>query len=187
MSIISPKWGGGIIFILILKVALMANRNTHFEAELDIRNKSIVDGIFFLRSRNLLKREVTCGYCSELMTEKILRNHVDGISWVCSNNSCNKRRTTCSIRKDSFFSFFRLSLADIWTLVIMWCEDIQIIEVQRRYGINRKTIGLVYNKLRELASNYFDLDPIRLGGPGIICQVDESLFCHKQKFGKGRT
>ncbi|KCZ77732.1 hypothetical protein H311_01250, partial [Anncaliia algerae PRA109] len=135
----------------------------------------------------MLKREVTCGYCSELMTEKILRNHVDGISWVCSNNSCNKRRTTCSIRKDSFFSFFRLSLADIWTLVIMWCEDIQIIEVQRRYGINRKTIGLVYNKLRELASNYFDLDPIRLGGPGIICQVDESLFCHKQKFGKGRT
>ncbi|KCZ77382.1 hypothetical protein H311_01608 [Anncaliia algerae PRA109] len=69
----------------------------------------------------------------------------------------------------------------------MWCEDIQIIEVQRRYGINRKTIGLVYNKLGELASNYFDLDPNRLGGPGIICQVDESFSCHKQKFGKGRT
>ncbi|KCZ76235.1 hypothetical protein H311_02774, partial [Anncaliia algerae PRA109] len=34
------------------------------------------------------------------------------------------------------------------------CEDAQIIEVQRRYRINRKTIGLVYNKLKELASNY---------------------------------
>ena len=25
------------------------------------------------------------------------------------------------------------------------------------------------------------------GGPGIICQIDESLFCHKQKYGKGRA
>ncbi|KCZ77733.1 hypothetical protein H311_01251 [Anncaliia algerae PRA109] len=45
MSIIPPN--GGIILILILKITLMANRTTHFEGELNIRNKSIVDVIFF--------------------------------------------------------------------------------------------------------------------------------------------
>ncbi|KCZ75124.1 hypothetical protein H311_03904 [Anncaliia algerae PRA109] len=53
----------------------------------------------------------------------------------------------------------------------MRCEDAQIIEVQRRYRINRKTIGLVYNKLRESASSYFDLDPIRLGGQKLFVKL----------------
>lgn len=26
-----------------------------------------------------------------------------------------------------------------------------------------------------------ELDPIILGGQGVICQIDKSLFCHKQK------
>ena len=32
-----------------------------------------------------------------------------------------------------------------------------------------------------------DVDPIRLGGPGVVCQIDESLFCHKQKNHVGRV
>ncbi|KAI4293382.1 hypothetical protein PAPHI01_2656, partial [Pancytospora philotis] len=29
--------------------------------------------------------------------------------------------------------------------------------------------------------------PVRLGGHGVLCQVDESLFCHKQKYHVGRV
>ncbi|KCZ78480.1 hypothetical protein H311_00489 [Anncaliia algerae PRA109] len=100
---------------------------------------------------------------------------------VLSNNSCNKRSTICSSRMDSLF---RLSLADTWTIVFMRCEDKQNTKIQRIYELNRKIMGSVYNELRELASNYFDLDPIRLGGLEIICQIDERFYCHKQKLEK---
>ncbi|KAI4293323.1 hypothetical protein PAPHI01_2597 [Pancytospora philotis] len=29
--------------------------------------------------------------------------------------------------------------------------------------------------------------PVRLGGHGVLCQIDESLFCHKQKYHVGRV
>ena len=69
----------------------------------------------------------------------------------------------------------------------MWTENVQVGDAARRYGIDRRTITAVYNKLRSLASSWLRADPVRLGGPGVICQIDESLFCHKQKYGRGRA
>ena len=34
--------------------------------------------------------------------------------------------------------------------------------------------------------NYLDNNPVKLGGAAIICQIDESLFCHKTKYNVGR-
>lgn len=72
-------------------------------------------------------------------------------------------------------------------MVLMWSENVSVCDAAHRYGIDRGTVSKIYSKLRTLASRYLNLEPIRLGGPGITCQIDESLFVHKQKYGRGRA
>ena len=105
---------------------------------------------------------------------------------ACYNKNCSKPLTTLSIRAGSFFADFRLSLADLWTVILMWSEDEPVCKVAGRYGISRIVVKRIYDKLRSIISLHLSNDPIRLGGPGTICQIDESLFSHKQKYHRGR-
>ena len=43
-----------------------------------------------------------------------------------------------------------------------------------------------FNFCREVCSKYLQRNPIRLGGPGVVVQIDESLFQHKAKYNRGR-
>jgi len=104
---------------------------------------------------------------------------------ACYNKNCSKPLTTLSIRAGSFFADFRLSLADLWTVILMWSEDEPVCRVANRYGMSRIVVKKIYDKLRGIISLHLANDPIRLGGAGIICQVDESLFCHKVKAHRG--
>src|SRR6187402_2665159 len=46
---------------------------------------------------------------------------------------------------------------------------------------------LIYRSLRDICRKYFADNPIRLGGTGVICQIDESLFAYKPKYHRGRA
>lgn len=48
-------------------------------------------------------------------------------------------------------------------------------------NISRQTIVDFYNFFREVCMRHFELNPIKLGGPGIRVQIDESCFSHKLK------
>ena len=55
-------------------------------------------------------------------------------------------------------------------------------------------MGLRHDKITEMCRNFrntceefFVRNPIFLGGPSIICQIDESLFVNRQKYYRGRT
>ncbi|MGL6009009.1 MAG: hypothetical protein ACRC1D_06100 [Culicoidibacterales bacterium] len=52
----------------------------------------------------------------------------------------------------------------------------------REIDISQKTIEKVFKKLRGSIKKYFSVNPVKLGGVGIICQIDESLFRHKPKY-----
>ena len=130
---------------------------------------------------------MACPHCMTDMKERVKKDVIDGASWVCYNTRCPKPLTTVSIRHCSFFAKFRLSLADVWTTILMWSEDESVSKVVNSYGLDRKTVRKVYNELRDAIAGHLESDPIRLGGPGIVCQIDESLMCHKQKYHRGRV
>ena len=80
----------------------------------------------------------------------------DGFGWRCANQRCPKRRTYRTIRAGSFFERSRI------------------------------TIIQMFQYLRDVCSTKLLSTPVELGGPGVIVQIDESLFNHKSKYNRGR-
>ncbi|KAI5152185.1 hypothetical protein ENBRE01_2635 [Enteropsectra breve] len=91
-----------------------------------------------------------------------------------------------SIRTDSFFELFNISLVDVYLIVFGWVTDKQNCSLQRDFHVKKNTIKKIYKILRELVSGYFVSMNVALGGPGIICQIDESKMNHKTKYNVGK-
>ncbi|KAI4293486.1 hypothetical protein PAPHI01_2760, partial [Pancytospora philotis] len=87
----------------------------------------------------------------------------------------------------SVFSYSRVSLFRLFKLIFLWAREIPIHEAVDFVGICRKTISEMYARLQNLIVEDAARVPVRLGGHGVLCQVDESLFCHKQKYHVGRV
>jgi len=164
----------------------MANRTSKIEKLLEVRIMTTSQVITLFRMKGLLRTSMTCLHCEQSMSERFKRDVIDETSWVCFNSQCSKIYTTVSIRAGSFFEKFRMSLADVWTVILMWSEDTSIAGVVKSFGLSKTTVIKIFAMLREKVSQHLQIDPIRLGGPGIVCQIDESLFCHKQKYHRGR-
>lgn len=54
-------------------------------------------------------------------------------------------------------------------------------------AVSKETIQKTFGKLRLNIVRYFEQNPVLLGGNGIVCQIDESLFRHKPKYHRGRA
>jgi hypothetical protein len=48
-------------------------------------------------------------------------------------------------------------------------------------GLSKPTMIMVYNFLRVMCRRYFENDPMKLDGEGVLCQVDELMFTYKPK------
>ena len=80
-----------------------------------------------------------------------------------------------------------MSLADFFCVIFCWSQEKSISCVSADFGLSKKVVIRIYDKIRKIISEYVSSEPIRLGGPGIICQIDESLFSHKVKAHRGRA
>ena len=55
-------------------------------------------------------------------------------------------------------------------------------QASRQAGVLEKTMVDCYSFFfREVCSRYFQANPIQLGGPGTVVEVDESCFSHRPK------
>lgn len=60
-------------------------------------------------------------------------------------------------------------------------------KVDSKADTGEKTAIQMYQYLRDVCSIKLLQIPIQLGGPGIVVQIDESLFNHKAKYNRGRS
>ena len=120
--------------------------------------------------------------CNTPMVECSRGDVKDGVGWKC--HTCKGRM---SIRAGSFFSKSHLSKSHLtlqqWMMLIhYWSRQNSVCDAAESSGVGMNTAIDVYQWLREVCSTRLINDgPVRLGGPGVIVQIDESLFRHKQK------
>ena len=105
----------------------------------------------------------------------------DNYVWKCQFKECNKFKSKVSIRKDSFFAKFKLPLRKWIQAIYYWCENISETTVTNILNNSEKTMIDIYSFLREICMKHFKANPIRLGGSGIIVQIDKSCFARKNK------
>ena len=100
----------------------------------------------------------------------------DGVCW-----SCRVCHTTKSIRQGSFFSKSKLTLQKWFIAMVWWSWEYPVTEMAQEAEVVENTACDIYQWLREVCSTKLLQNPIVLGGPGVIVQIDESQFKHKSK------
>ena len=75
----------------------------------------------------------------------------------------------------------QLSLKKWVVLMYWWAENYPVTDAACEAEVTEATACAVYQWLREVCTTHLLHTPIRLGGPGIIVQIDESLMSYKPK------
>ena len=143
--------------------------------------------IEYLRSVGLLQRNVACPNCSVHMPQRVYKRNIDGVAFRCMTRSCQSYKKYTSIREGSIFENFSSTLEHLMKMIFKWSGCITQKEIRGEVARGRLLVSKLVLKLRRLTQKYFLSNPVILGGRGIICQIDESLFRHKPKFHRGRA
>ena len=134
--------------------------------------------ISHLQGKNVLSSNKTCP-CGTAMQLSARSDVSDGVRFRCP--SCHK---CTSIRDGSFFSKSRLPLRKWVILMYWWARNYPVTDAASEAEVTEASACAVYQWLREVCTTRLMTMPIRLGGPGTIVQIDESLMKHKPKVNK---
>lgn len=131
----------------------------------------------FLMGKNVLAKEKKC-VCGTEMEISPRSDVSDGYRWRCPD--CKK---CVSVRKGSFFEKSKISLRQWILLLHWWARQYPVTDAGPDVGVTEPTAIQVYSYFRDVCSHRLcNIDPpIKLGGPGTVVAIDESLFTHKPK------
>jgi IS1 family transposase/transposase-like protein len=138
--------------------------------------------ISFFRSKGILKEQLICDGCRNLMREIMDKSRSDGSIFRCS--FCKKMR---SIRSGSFLMRSKLSLGQSLLLFYLWTLKTSIAQTAIMVGISEQSAVDWNNLVREICSARFSNENgPTLGGEGCIVQADESII-YKPKHHRGHA
>ena len=87
-----------------------------------------------------------------------------------------------TLRDGSFFEKSKLPLRKWLVLLYWWSREYPVLMATEEAEITKHTAIDVFQWLREVCSwRLLNIDDFRVGGPGSVVQIDESLFRHKPK------
>lgn len=100
--------------------------------------------------------------------------------WRCPAESCKK---SVGLRDGTFFAKSHLTLQQWMLLLHWWIREYPVKDAAEEAKISERSAIQIYQYFRDICSwRILNNDaPLMLGGPGVIVQIDESLFRHKPK------
>lgn len=145
---------------------------TLFELYGNLTNQEIIEK---LKTWDLLISSVSCEGTEKKphkMREMKLvkRKNRDELSWRC--NICG---TWKGIRNGSFFDKNRLSISELFKLMLHWVMQTKISNLKNEFKCSRQCVYEFYQRLQLAILRDYSKSPIILGGPGINIEVCESL------------
>lgn len=120
-------------------------------------------------------------------------NHVkkassgDGFAFKCLEKCCAKYKTSLSIRTNSFLRNYSVDLRKFLHFVYLYSLETSQKNICEVVGLSESLVYKLIKDLQHACFIYFKLNPIKLGGPGVVLQIDESKFNHNVKSHRGRS
>ncbi|KAG0423418.1 hypothetical protein DMUE_6148, partial [Dictyocoela muelleri] len=140
-----------------------------------------------LKEKGVIPNYVYCDCCNNILKIVKYKRSVDGIAYRCYKIVCTNKNKYISIRRNTFFSDMNLSLEVILKACKMWFNNRSQTDIILEMNVSKNFCIKLFKKLRTRIEKYFDENIYKLGGTGIICQIDESMFKYKQKYHVGRS
>ena len=109
------------------------------------------------------------------------RQCTDGFRWRCPWRHCYGTR---SVRDGSFAACSLLSFGKLLLVVYHWCFSVRLTSCMGMLALAEHTIVDWFHYMRDECSWKRMSEPISLGGPGHIVEIDESLVI-KRKYNRG--
>lgn len=150
-------------------------------------NGDILELIRFLQEIGVVKSNVRCSKCKKILNLKKYSRNIHGYALRCMEASCSEYTKYTSVFKNSFFEQFNIHVSKIIKIIFKWSGFTTQREILREVSVSRDTVQKVVYNMRKLCEKFNIQNPIHLGGDGVICQVDESLFRCKPKYHRGRA
>lgn len=141
----------------------------------------------YLTSVGILKAFHACPACGMMERKVPYKRNSDKQAWRCMTTRCTRYKKYTSLRVDSFLSGFSVPAHVFLNILWHWKKGNTQVEVQSDEQVSVDLVQKIYEKLRINCANYIAANQIMLGGPGIRCQIDESLFRYKPKNHRGRA
>lgn len=142
--------------------------------------------VFWFMEKHLIKRTMNCSGCKKNKKLCRTKRNFDKYSWRCFKNQCPVKNEYVSIRKNSFLQDLKISLKEFGKLLIFWSNQMILSDILLYVNISRSLLTKIRKKILLKIKEYFENEPLILGGPNRIVQIDETMLNHKVKAHRGR-
>ena len=135
----------------------------------------------FLQQHQCIRRTApNCPLCDRVMA--IVKQGNTSKVWRCPSHKGQK----LTIRAGSFWENSKLSLAKLLRLAFLWSSKVPHTMCMEFTGLSNPTVTQWYQYFRDACSNYLVQNPIMIGGPNVVVELDESVMAER-KHNRGRV
>ncbi|XP_035233008.1 uncharacterized protein LOC118204826, partial [Stegodyphus dumicola] len=136
--------------------------------------------------KGLIAISYKCPICGTNMKLVERKNRIDGFEWMCrvTGGEC-RHRISRSVRKNSWFAKSKLSMCDVLRVTYMWLGKCGNDFIRTELRIAKNTVTDWKSFCREVCMELCLKENVKLGGEGVIVEIDESKF-GKQKYHRGK-